>query len=453
MIKSIIFDLDGVLYQNKEMHYEVLNEAIREIAGENWVITKRDHISNFDALPTSKKLDILVARGLPNEYKKYISELKQKLTKQRITTIKTDDDLCKLLQNLKQDGMKLFVASNSVYDTIVGILTQLGIIQYFDKIYCNTDVVNPKPNPEMYQKVMYENKLIPVETLIVEDSPIGVQAATDSGAFVCVVTGPKDITYARLKQEMKERRQRRYKVQNLNVVIPMAGEGSRFKTAGYKQPKPLIDIYGSPMIKWVYDSINIDANFIFIVRKDQYEQYNLESILKLIAPGCTIIQVSDLTEGAACTVLLSRELIDSDKHLLIVNSDQYPVWSNSDDIFRMIYSGVDGNIPVFNSDHPKWSFVRCDKDGYIIEVKEKEVISNDATVGIYHWARGSDFVKYADRMISKNIRVNNEFYVAPVYTQAIQDGLKFKPIKVQEMWGLGTPPDLQYFLDNYKLSR
>ena len=109
----------------------------------------------------------------------------------------------------------------------------------------------------------------------------------------------------------------------------------------------------------------------------------------------------------------------------------------------------DGNILTFRNTHPKYSYVKLNEDGNVTEVKEKQVISDIATVGIYYWAKGSDYVKYAEQMIAKNIRFNNEFYVAPVYNEAIQDGKKVTIFDV-ENWGIGTPEDLNYFLGNYK---
>ena len=105
---------------------------------------------------------------------------------------------------------------------------------------------------------------------------------------------------------------------------------------------------------------------------------------------------------------------------------------------------------MFNDTDPKWSFAKLDEDNYIKEVAEKKPISNIATAGVYQWKKGSDYVKYAEQMIEKNIRVNNEFYVCPVLNEAIADGKKFKVFFVNRMWGLGTPEDLNYFLINYK---
>jgi dTDP-glucose pyrophosphorylase len=230
----------------------------------------------------------------------------------------------------------------------------------------------------------------------------------------------------------------------------MAGAGSRFESAGYTFPKPLIEVEGQPMIHKVVNNLNIQGRYIFLVQKTHYEKYNLENLLNMISPGCEIIQLEGLTEGAACTVLTSRELIDNDEPLIIANSDQYIDWNAFETISEFSNEGIDGGILTFNSVHPKHSFAKVDGQGYVTEVAEKKPISTNATVGVYFWKKGSDFVYYADQMIQKNIRTNNEFYVCPVYNEAIQDGKKIITSMVDKMWGMGTPEELDNFLQNYK---
>ena len=233
-----------------------------------------------------------------------------------------------------------------------------------------------------------------------------------------------------------------------NILIPMAGAGSRFSSAGYTFPKPLIEVNHKPMIQVVIENLNIKANFIYIVQKEHYEKYNLKYLLNLITPNCEIVQVDGVTEGAACTTLLAKEYINNNKHLVIANSDQFVEWDSNSFYYSMTNDNLDGGMLTFKATHPKWSFAKLDENGYITEIAEKKPISDIATVGIYYWNKGSDYVKYAEQMIEKNIRVNNEFYVAPVYNEAILDGFKFKPYNISRMWGLGTPEDLKDFLEN-----
>ena len=204
------------------------------------------------------------------------------------------------------------------------------------------------------------------------------------------------------------------------------------------------------MIQVVVDNLNIEAHYIFIVQKEHYEKYNLKQVLSLISPNCDIIQVDGLTEGAACTTLLAKQLIDNDEPLLMANSDQYVEWNSNECLYAFTADGIDGGILTFKATHPKWSYARVDDDGFVKEVAEKNPISDNATVGIYYWKKGSDYVKYAEQMIEKNIRTNNEFYVCPVFNEAIGDNKKIRIKEIGGMWGIGTPEDLNYFLENKK---
>ena len=151
-----------------------------------------------------------------------------------------------------------------------------------------------------------------------------------------------------------------------------------------------------------------------------------------------------------CTTLLAKKYINNNKPLVIANSDQFIEWNSSKILYKFTSKKVDGGILVFKSIHPKWSYAKTNKSNEVIEVAEKKVISNNATVGVYYWRKGSDYVKYSEKMIKKNIRVNNEFYVCPVFNEAILNNQKIIIEKVDKMWGLGTPEDLSYFLQEYK---
>lgn len=236
----------------------------------------------------------------------------------------------------------------------------------------------------------------------------------------------------------------------INIVIPMAGRGSRFANAGYKMPKPLIDVKGKPMIEVVVDNIRpkCEHRYIFLCLEEHIKKYDLVNILKRIAPDCVIVPVTEVTEGAACTVLLAKEYIDNDNRLMIANSDQYVDIDIND--YLAAEEDASGLIMTMTAADPKWSFIKYDENGFVTEVKEKEVISNEATVGIYNFSKGSVFVHAAQDMINKNIRVNNEFYVAPVYNQLIGCGLKVNFYNIgsekEGMYGLGIPEDLEQFI-------
>jgi len=238
----------------------------------------------------------------------------------------------------------------------------------------------------------------------------------------------------------------------INIVVPMAGHGSRFANAGYTDPKPLIPIGGRPMIEVVIENLRPSQphRFIFLCQQAHLDQYGLGARLEAIAPGCAIVPVAQVTQGAACTVLLARALIDDATPLMIANCDQYIDAGIDDYLARMAAENLDGLIMTMSADHPKWSYVRLNAAGDIVEVVEKQVVSNEATVGIYNFARGSDFVAAADAMIAADLRVNGEFYVAPTYNAMIANGARLGYYNIGAdragMYGLGVPEDLDYFL-------
>jgi len=452
MIKLIIFDMDGVLIDARELHYDALNLALKDVHTK-YVITREEHLSTYDGLPTSKKLNLLTSeKGLSKELHNLVWKMKQGKTVELISKMQYDERMRSILRGLKSDGYTIHVASNSIKHTVKMMLLRKGLIEYVDEIFSNQDVKNPKPNPEMYLRSMIKAEVSPKETLIIEDSHIGRKAALESGAYLHGVKDPDDVKYEDITQCINKINNTHKTIKPkwqggmMNVLIPMAGAGSRFEKAGYTFPKPLIEVNGKPMIQTVVENINIDARHIFIVQKKHYEQYHLKNLLSAIAPNCEIIQVDGMTEGAACTTLLAKELINSEEPLLMANSDQFVEWDSNEFMYSMIGDSVDAGILTFKSNHPKWSFAKLNNDGFVSEVAEKNPISDIATVGIYYWSRGSDYVKYAERMIQKDIRVNNEFYVCPVFNQAIEDDKKIKVFNIEKMWGLGTPEDLEVFL-------
>jgi HAD superfamily hydrolase (TIGR01509 family) len=454
--KLVIFDLDGVLLDSRDLHYDALNDALRKI-GEEYVITREEHLSKYDGLNTTKKLKMLTEdKGLPVQYYDRIWIDKQEATFDLLPNAYFNKDAILAMSTLKQRGWKIAVASNSIRETVKIALNSCHAMQYVDYFVSNEDVFNPKPFPEMYWQCMTKMKALPKDTIIVEDSHIGREGATNSGGNLYPVKDAYDLNYNTFINFCEEfdtnikKKTIPWRNKKMNVLIPMAGAGSRFAQAGYTFPKPLIEVNGKPMIQVVVDNLNVDAHFIFIVQKEHYEKYNLKSVLNLIAPGCDIVQVDGLTEGAACTTLLAKELINNDEPLLMANSDQFVEWNSNECLYAFTADSIDGGIVTFESTHPKWSFAKLGNDGFVSEVAEKNPISNIATVGIYYWSHGSDYVKYAEQMISKNIRVNNEFYVCPVFNEAIGDGKKIRVKNIERMWGIGTPEDLNYFLEHYK---
>lgn len=453
--KLVIFDLDGVLIDSRETHYKTLNKALCVI-DPKYAIGKEEHLAKYDGLPTSKKLDMLaVEKGLPRETFKRVWELKQKYTIESFGDLQKDEYLISLFIELRDTGFKIAVASNSIRDTVKLILLRLGLLEFTNYYVSNEDVRRNKPFPEMYWLCMTALNALPRNTVIIEDSHIGRQGALDSGAHLLEVENRGDLTKEKVQNALTlmvkvPKKNIPWRSGTLNVLIPMAGAGSRFASAGYTFPKPLIEVNGKPMIQCVVENLNMQAHYIFVVQKEHYEKYHMSWLLNNIAPRHSVVFADGLTEGAACTTLLAKEYLDNDNPLVIANSDQILEWNSNEAMYGFSAEGVDGGIVTFEASHPKWSYAKLDMNGFVSEVAEKKVISNNATVGVYYWKKGSDYVKYAEQMIRKNIRTNGEFYVAPVFNEAIEAGAKVRAKKIDKMWGVGTPEDLNYYLQNHK---
>ena len=448
-MKVIIFDLDGVLVDAKLIHYKALNLALGEI-GEDFIIPWNEHLSIYDGLKTRNKLNLLTERrGLPLNEHQHVWERKQYITRTLMAELKYEPRLVDICKKLTEDGFVLACCSNSIRRSVLMMLSKIGVIEYMDLVLSNEDVINSKPHPEMYWKAMSMLKCVPKEALIIEDSPPGLLAAALSGAHVLRVVNPEGVTYEKIIEKIHSGKVSdipAWQGGTMNIVIPAAGRGAAFHRAGYTFPKALIDVNGAPMIQRVVDNININAHYIFLVKKEDREKYNIDMMFKLLVNSFTVVEVDVETEGAACTVLLAKSLINTDDPLIIANADQLVEWNSNEFMYKMQERKPEGAIVTFKSTHPMWSFVKTDKDGIVIEVAEKRPISDTATVGMYYWNRGSDFVRYAEQMIHHNKRVNGEFFVCPVYNEAIEDGKKIETYAVENMWSLGTPEDLHSYL-------
>ena len=201
-IRAVVFDMDGVLIDAREWHYEALNRALGHLGLE---ISRFDHLVTYDGLPTRAKLEMLSReRDLPRQLHGFINDLKQRYTMQLIW------EHCKpcfqheyALSRLKLDGFKLGLASNSIRATIDEMMRQAALSQHLDVVMSNEDVSQGKPNPEIYQKAIAALGLAPDEVLVVEDNEKGIMAAQAAGAHVLVVADPADVTYWAIASEIQ----------------------------------------------------------------------------------------------------------------------------------------------------------------------------------------------------------------------------------------------------------
>ena len=311
MIKLIIFDLDGVLVNARELHYEALNKALETI-DTKFIIPRDEHLSTYDGLSTTKKLNMLTEqKGLSKEFHNVVWKLKQEKTISIIDKFSPDFRVKDILRRLKDSGYDIACCTNSIRETAKLQLIRKGFMEYIDVLYTNQDVNKPKPHPEMYMKCMLRFGVSPKETLIIEDSHHGRKGAIESGGHLCAVTDCEDVTFEKINEHLEKYNKKKiipkWQGGKMNVLIPMAGAGSRFQKVGYTFPKPLIEVVGKPMIQVVTDNLNIDARHIYIVQKSHYEKYSLKHLLNLVSPGCEIVQVDSVTEGAACTTLLAKD--------------------------------------------------------------------------------------------------------------------------------------------------
>jgi NDP-sugar pyrophosphorylase family protein len=241
----------------------------------------------------------------------------------------------------------------------------------------------------------------------------------------------------------------------MNIVMPMAGRGSRFAQIGIATPKPLIEVFGRPMYAWAMDSLplNLARRVIFICLEEHLRQPALESDIRhrYGALDPEIVRLEEVTEGQACTVLKARRWIDNDEPLLIYNADTYCRTLLAERLPRL-RPQVDGLLGVFRAPGEKWSFARADSAGRVLETAEKSRISDWASTGLYYFRRGRDFVRHGEAMIDAGERVNGEFYVAPIYNRLIAAGAQIYIDPAQEVWVLGTPEDLRNFQQRFNRS-
>ncbi len=469
-IRMIIMDLDGVLVDSKDMHFEALNEALA-YESDAYVISKQEHQCVYDGLPTRTKLEMLhTEKKLPRASFEAVWIRKQDLfAKKLIESVTPNPDLIALLHALRSKDIELRCCSNSIYLTVRSVLEKLDILDFFSAIYGNDmssvsmksnrpyNNIKPKPSPSVFLLATIDSGFSPNQVMICEDSRVGRQAAIASGCFLCPMENASCCTeqtiFAHLKHFESEKIAQSVPYimhPEMNVVIPMAGMGSRFAKAGFADIKPMIEVKpGLTMIQTVVENLNIKAKHVLIAQKAHIDAYRMDKWLPTVFSNrsITIVPVAELTKGAACTVLLAKDLINNDKPLLLANSDQFIEWDNQAFFHKMDSDpAIDGGILTFRSDRTCWSYAKIDEHGIVQEVAEKKVISPFATVGIYYFKRGCDFVRFAEEMIQcDSNKVNGEFYIAPIFNTAIANGLRFITHECEKMHGLGTPEDLAAF--------
>jgi dTDP-glucose pyrophosphorylase len=240
----------------------------------------------------------------------------------------------------------------------------------------------------------------------------------------------------------------------MRLLVLMAGDSEAFAAAGHAYPKNLVEIDGLPLVQRVIESltdlIDTSTQTTVLVRESENRQFHTGDIVRLIAPDTTVLQVPDLTSGAACTALLAIEHLVRDESLLIVNGDQLL----TDDLLPIVagfdVNGLDGGIVTFDGVHPRWSYVRTDDDGLVLEAAEKRPISRQATAGVYWFRRAGDFIDGAMSMMRKDADVDGRFYVCPVYNELVLSGRRIGTHQVERdrYFPLSSPQGVAVFSEH-----
>ncbi len=443
--KLVIWDVDGTLIDLRMVHYQALNTALTEC--DLPAIAYEDHLAKYDGLPTSQKLYML---GLTFEQMQTVKDIKQKKTLQAIDElVRPDVKLVELFHEVIAAGYMHAVCSNARLETVDKVLDKLGLTYLIAFVATPDQGHEAKPSPAMLVHLMKRSGACPRTTLIFEDAPSGLEAAHLSGAHVCQVVGELD--HEQVRRAIKEDPEPYlYRYPELNILVPAAGSGQRFRDAGYESPKPFIDVDGETMLERAVNNLQVFGADLTVAVQKQHLSY----IDTNTSWGMPFVEIGRPTSGAAATcleVIKAAKYIDSEAPLVIANCDQLVDWDATSFWYLANNTKLDGIIVVFREEahDPKWSYCEV-KDGLVARVAEKEAISEWANTGIFWWRHGSDFCKYARSMIAKDVRVKGEHYLAPVFNEMIADGKKIGIFPVKAMWGLGDPPSLQAYLEHRK---
>jgi HAD superfamily hydrolase (TIGR01509 family) len=449
----LIFDLDGVLVDFCTIHRDAFLKAWNEIYPSHH-ISYALHETMLEALSTRQKIvKCLTYFALPyDERKPLLEERKQVYTKELLIPAHIYTNTKSTLRLAKEKGHTFACCTNSIRATLDYAISKIDVTSgFFDLLLSNEDVANPKPSPDIYTLAVKTLDAHSDTILVFEDSAVGRSSAVAAGLRVIPIVDALDLT-PRFLSECITHLQRPI-ANAINIVIPMAGLGSRFYKEGYMTPKPFLPICDKPMFQWVIDNIvpselRDNVNIHLVIREEQKAQFATYAL----PTNLHLHTVPHLTEGAACTVLTLEKYINNDNPLIIANSDQFLEWDAKNFYYCLSHPDWDGVISTFQQSDPtdlRWSYANINEEGCVTQVAEKKFIGPFATTGIYGWKRGSDFVQHTKQMISDNVRVNNEFYVCPVYNVGIEAGRTFRVLQCRKMWGLGVPSDYEFFLKNY----
>jgi len=236
---------------------------------------------------------------------------------------------------------------------------------------------------------------------------------------------------------------------SLNILISCAGKGQRFKDAGYTTCKPLIEINGITMIERLINSLKLpECNFIFIIQKvDNYNDNFKNKLKKHVKNEENIIILNHYTDGCAQTCLFAKNIINNDNPLLIINCDQIFDWNPTFFINHILSSDSDGIVLTEKNNNPTYSYIQTNDNNIGLKLSEKEVISDDALIGVHYWKHGKYMIESAEYLIANNVKANNEYYLSLSYNYLIKNGMKitkYQFMNNEKYYVVGTPYQLNF---------
>lgn len=441
-IDAIVFDLDGTLVETKEIHQKAFNQAILKIAGEKYVIT---NLEDYEAMTTLQKLRKLnLTKNMPVEFNKKIWDLKQELTNQFIEQeLIIDNRLVTELTKIKAFGYPIGVASNCIRSTVDLILKKIGIYSLIDVSISNNDVENPKPAPDMYQRIAKSFGTSPDRLLVVEDSHVGFVSAILAETKLLKVDSPKMITADLILQKAD---QINCEPEEYNIVIPLAGICSRYQDQDI--PFWLEEIREKPLITHIVESLlsnKFSQRFIFVV----YGNYNADSVL-IKSTGyrpTKIIKLDSPTAGSMMTVEKAIQYLNQSP-ILVCDGSHIISWKPGDSIDTILICRKDGALTTINSSDPRWSYIFTEKmnskeiNPPQISVVAKNKISNLACTGLYYFKEKHVLKSSIEKCRKEKMVINGNYYISSAF-----NFIDTELIPVDQMFSLRTTEERNIFSD------
>ncbi len=236
----------------------------------------------------------------------------------------------------------------------------------------------------------------------------------------------------------------------LHIIMPMAGEGSRFAKAGWATPKPLIELQGVPLFQRAIGSVAIDGvdmKYSLIVRQEHIDNQHIDVLIKELLPEARVFSVLKTTRGAVETCLVAEKAIDDEDAVVVMDCDlEFRSTRYNElvsDALSVSADQADGGALVsFESNNPRYSYAQIDADGRVLRTAEKEPISNHALCGAYFFGSGKDFKRIAHQLLEDGTRGKAEFYVSLLYNYLLEEGRTVRLASMEEYYSYGTPEEL-----------